>query len=305
MRRPPGLPVALSAKSESGSTGAASGRVSPPNDSASQRPNYVTADRLFRITDEMSELDWTLLSFVSSVRLATGKQVARRFWSATREGDSAEARAARRALARLARWRVLDPLPRRIGGKRAGSAAIVFRVGVAGLKLLAQRGFQPRRLDAPGALYVAHTLACTELVVELHEADGAGELECIEVQSEPGCWRGFLGPGAARLVLKPDLFARIGAGSASEDRWFIEIDLATEASGTLRTKAARYLAHYRSGSEQAEHGVYPRVLWAVPNEHRAGQVTDALRHLPDEATRLFTVRLLDEAVAFLAAEARS
>ena len=173
------------------------------------------------------------------------------------------------------------------------------------MKLLAQRGFQPRRLDAPGSLYVAHTLACTEFVVELHEADQVGELECIEVQSEPACWRGFLGPGAARLVLKPDLFVRVGAGSASEDRWFIEVDLATEASGTLRTKATRYLAHYRSGSEQAEHGVYPRVLWAVPNEYRAGQVTDALRHLPDEATRLFTVCLLDEAVAFLAAEAHS
>jgi hypothetical protein len=305
MRRPPGLPVALSAKSESGCTGAASTEFSPPNDSASLRPNYVTADRLFRIAAEMSEQDWTLLSFVSAVRMATGKQLGRRFWNAKREGDSAEARAARRALARLARHRVLDPLPRRIGGKRAGSSAIVFRVGVAGVKLLAKRGFQPRRLDAPGALYVAHTLACTELVVELHEADQAGELECIEVQSEPTCWRGFLGPGAARLVLKPDLFVRVGAGSASEDRWMVETDLATEASGTLRTKAARYLAHYRSGSEQAEHSVYPRVLWAVPNEHRAGQVKDALRHLPDEATRLFTVRLLDEAVAFLAAEARS
>lgn len=106
-------------------------------------------------------------------------------------------------------------------------------------------------------------------------------------------------------MLKPDLFVRVGAGSASEDRWFIEVDLATEASGTLRTKATRYLAHYRSGNEQTEHGVYPRVLWAVPNEHRAGQVTDALRHLPDEATRLFTVRLLDETTSFLAAEARS
>jgi Replication-relaxation len=305
VRRPPGLPVALSPSSESGRTGAASGRVSPPNDSASLRPNYVTAERLFRIAAEMSELDWTLLSFISAVRLATGKQLGRRFWNAAREGDSAEARAARRTLARLARHRVLDSLPRRIGGNRAGSGAIVFRVGVAGVRLLAQRGFQPRRLDAPGALYVAHTLTCTELVVALHEADQAGELECIEVQSEPVCWRGFLGPAATRLVLKPDLFVRVGAGSASEDRWFIEIDLATEASGTLRTKAARYLAHYRSGSEQAEHSVYPRVLWAVPNEHRAGQVTDALRHLPDEATRLFSVRLLDEATSFLAAEARS
>jgi protein involved in plasmid replication-relaxation len=305
VRRPAGLPVALSQEPESGCMGAASAQFSPPNDSASHRPNYVTADRLFRITAEMSELDWTLLSFTSAVRLASGKQLARRFWNAPREGDSAEARSARRALARLARWRVLEPLPRRIGGRRAGSGAIVFRVGVAGVKLLAQRGLQPRRLDAPGSSYVAHTLACTELVVELHEANRAGDLECIEVQSEPTCWRGFLGPGAARLVLKPDLFARIGAGRASEDRWFIEVDLATEASGTILTKARRYIAHYRSGSEQAEHGVYPRVLWAAPDARRAEQIEDALRRLPAEGARLFTVCLLAEAVACLAVEAGS
>ena len=79
-----------------------------------------------------SELDWTLLSFVSSVRLATGKQLGRRFWSAAREGDSAEARAARRALARLARWRVLDPLPRRVGGKRPGAGQSSFALASPG-----------------------------------------------------------------------------------------------------------------------------------------------------------------------------
>jgi hypothetical protein len=82
VRRPPALPVALSANPESGCTGAASAQFSPPNDSASLRPNYVTADRLFRIGCEMGELDWTLLSFVSAVRLATGKQLGRRFWNA-------------------------------------------------------------------------------------------------------------------------------------------------------------------------------------------------------------------------------
>jgi protein involved in plasmid replication-relaxation len=301
VRRPPALPVASSREPESGCIGAASGRFSPPNDSALHRPNYVTADRLFGIAAEMSELDWRLLSFVSAVRLATGKQLGRRFWNAAREGDSAEARAARRALARLARHRALDPLPRRIGGTRAGSAAIVFGVGVAGVKLLAQRGFQPRRLNAPGALYVAHTLACTELVVELHDADRAGELECIEVQSEPACWRGFLGPGAARLVLKPDLFARIGAGSANEDRWFIEVDLATESSGTIRAKALRHLAYYKSASEP----VHPRVLWAVPDARRAEQIADVLARLPAEAKRLFAICLLNKTVAFLAAEAGS
>jgi hypothetical protein len=303
VRRPVARSVASSQDGRKGCRGVTSRRISPPNDPVWPRVNYVTAERLHWIAGEMEERDWTVLSFLSATRLASGRQLARRHWGAAEEGDSAEARAARRTLKRLGDWRVLDWLPRRVGGRRAGSAGMVYSVGVAGVKLLAQRGFQPRRLEAPGTLYVAHTLAITELVVALHEADRAGELELIETpQSEPACWRGFIGVGGGRVVLKPDLFVRIGAGSASEDRWMIEVDLDTEARGTLRAKAERYLAHYRSGSEQGTHGAYPRVLWAVPTEQRAGQLIDAM---PDEASRLFAVCLLGEAVAYLAAEARS
>ena len=102
-------------------------------------------------------------------------------------------------------------------------------------------------------------------------------------------------------MLKPDLFVRVGAGSVSEDRWLIEVDLATEASATIRAKTLRHLAYYRSGSEP----VHPRVLWAVPDLRRAEQIAEVLRRLPTPAERLFAICLLDEAVAFLAAEARS
>ena len=77
--------------------------------------------------------------------------------------------------------------------------------------------------------------------------------------------------------------------------------MATEASATIRSKALRHLAYYRSASEP----VHPRVLWAVPDERRAEQVTNALSRLPAEARRLFTVCLMDAAVGLLAAEARS
>ena len=77
--------------------------------------------------------------------------------------------------------------------------------------------------------------------------------------------------------------------------------MATEASATIRSKALRHLAYYRSASEP----VHPRVLWAVPDERRAEQVTNALSRLPAEARRLFTVCLMDEVVSRLAAEARS
>jgi hypothetical protein len=137
----------------------------------------------------------------------------------------------------------------------------------------------------------------------MEEATRRGDLDVIEIQGEPQCWRGFLSTFGGRVILRPDLFVRIGVG-ALEDRWFLECDLATEARGTLLAKFKRYLAHYRSGSEQRDHGIYPRILWAVPTDRRAVQVTEILGQLPTEAERLCSVCLLDEVVGFLAAEAR-
>jgi hypothetical protein len=251
----------------------------------------------------MTALDWTVLTFMSEVRLASGRQLVARFWDTDQHGVPA-ARAGRRALKRLATLRVLDPQPGMIGGVRGGSDGFVYGVGVAGARLLATRGFHVSRLSAPGARFRAHTLAVTEVVVALYTADRTGALDLIEIQTEPACWRGYLGPMGARLLLKSDLFVRIGVG-AFEDRWMLEVDLATEASGALAAKARRYLAHYRSGVEQSEHGVYPRVLWATPDARRSEQVAAALGRVPEELRSLFAICLLDEVPAMLAAEADS
>jgi hypothetical protein len=298
--RPTARPVGTIAGGRNPRRGAGIREISPPKDLTTCRSSYITKAEAFRIGQLMTEGDWQLLNFVSGCRLASGKQLVRQFWQ-TGDREASAARAGRRALKRLSDWRVLDPMPRRVGTRRSGSDGLVYGVGRLGARLLAQRGFTAPRSEAPGALYVAHTLACTELAVALHEADRESVLELIEVQFEPECWRAFLGTGGARVTLKPDLFVRIGAGSVNEDRWMIEADLSTEASPTIRTKATRHLAYYRSGSEP----VHPRVLWAVPDLRRATQIAEVLRRLPAPATRLFSVCLLDEVAAFLAVEARS
>lgn len=264
----------------------------------------ISSARLDSISSQLSPTDRTVLGFTARTRLCSGAQLERLFWS---EGEpESRARNARRALRRLVEWRILDRQPRTIGGRRAGSRGYIYSLGPAGVRLLdRESAVRVRRLGVPGDRFTAHVLSCTELVVRMEEAARRGELELIEApQGEPACWRSFLGAFGARLVLKADLFARIGAGEL-EDRWFLECDLATEASGTLTAKFNRYLAHYRSGREQHEHGIYPRVLWAVPDDRRAVQVGEVLRRLPAEAQRLFTVCLLDEVVQRLSAEARS
>lgn len=310
MSGPAARPAASSQVARKARPGVRLSQFSPRTQHASQRPvssvSYLTPARLHHISHELTDTDWKLLEFVASNRLASGSHLTRAFWQ-TSDRNSAAARAARRTLARLRDWRVLEALPQRIGGVRAGSSGMVYAVGVAGAKLLAVRGEHSKRLEAPSALYVAHVLDCTETVVRLHEAHRQQRLDLIEVQPEPACWRAFAGPMGARIILKPDVFLRLAAGpdGEQEDRWFIEVDRATASRGTLQAKLARYLAHFRTGTEQHAHGVYPRVLWSAPEQQRAKRIRKLVHDLPAEAQQLFSVCTFDEAVEFLAAEASS
>lgn len=275
--------------------------ITAPNDSPTPR-HRVSADRLDRISRELTERDRETLLLVQSLRIATGGQLRRCFWPGA--PNNGGGRAARRALSRLTDWRVLDRLPRVIGGVRAGSEGFCYQVGPIGWRLLASMGFESKRFGAPGDRYVAHTLDIAEAVVELREASNVGDLDVIEMQTEPACWRPFVGAAGARVVCKPDLFVRIGVG-ALEDRWLIEIDRATESQATIARKCRRYVEHYRSATEQRTYGVYPRVLWAVPHARRADQLDRAIHSLPHEAHPLFAVCLRSELISRLTTEAHS
>jgi Replication-relaxation len=301
MSRPIARPGALSRPERSRNDGRPSRPISAAKGSALPQTQYLTAARLEHLAEALSDHDREVLRFIHDSRFATGHQLVRRFWQTSNQ-TSAGARAARRALKRLVDLRVLSTLPRRIGGIRTGSQGLVYGTGRAGVRLLAARGMSGARVEVPGTLHLAHTLATTELTVRLAEAERAGDLEVIEVQPEPACWRPFPGLGGARQVLKPDLFIRLGAG-ALEDRWMIEVDLGSESGRTLARKAAIYLEHYQSGREQHDHGVYPRVLWTAPDGERAAQIESVLDAQSTEVRRLCSVRVFDEVIAFLASEA--
>jgi hypothetical protein len=303
MSRPIARPRTLSRAGRIPNGSRPSGLVSAAKGSAHLQTQYLTAARLGHLAGSLSDRDREVLRFVHGSRFATGHQLVRRFWR-TSDQASAAARAARRALKRLVDLRVLTTLPRRIGGIRTGSQGLVYGAGRAGMRLLAARGVSGPRIEVPGTLHLAHTLATTELTVRLAEAERAGDLEVIEVQPEPACWRSFPGLSGARRMIKPDLFIRLGAG-ALEDRWMIEVDLGSESGRTLGRKATIYREHYQSGREQHDHGVYPRVLWTAPDAHRVAQIQSVLNAQPAEVRRLCSVRAFDDAVPFLAIEAKA
>jgi hypothetical protein len=100
-------------------------------------------------------------------------------------------------------------------------------------------------------------------------------------------------------VVRPDLFLALGVDEY-EHRFFAEVDRGTEHLPTLIRKCHVYESYYRSGLEQAAHGVSPRTCWVVRDEPRALRLRQAIdrdRHLTNQ---LFVVTVSSRALAVLA-----
>ncbi len=255
--------------------------------------------QLGQLRAETRARDRAVLGDVARWRLLSARQIERLHFA---QGDQAatalsRARSCRRSLERLVRERLLVRLERRVGGVRAGSASFVYSIGPVGQRLIGWPGPR-RRWREPSALFVAHTLAVSELYVRLHEAARRGVLELsTPPQPEPECWRSLPGMGG-RSLLKPDLAVHLVAGDY-EYRWFVEVDLGSEHQPALVRKCRAYEAYYRSGVEQAEHCVFPRVLWVVPDDARAGVICRVVEQAPGLTAGLFVVATNDQAVAML------
>lgn len=252
---------------------------------------------LLLLAEDLSVRDRQVVELVARFRVVSGKQVERLFFAMGADPES-NARLARRLLARLVERRVLLRLERRIGGVRAGSAGTVYRLGTVGDRLVRfwrGEGGRGRAAREPGRLFVRHGLAITETYVRLREAEREQKLELLAFDPEPGSWRLFEGTGG-RQVLKPDAHARIGLDKC-EDHYFVEIDCGTEGRGALAAKCRTYVAYFRSGIEQAEQGVFPRVVWITTSEQRVSLIVDVCASLPAAVWSLFAVTTTERAEA--------
>ena len=253
---------------------------------------YLTAAALRELDTQLTDHDRTIFRAVSDLRFVSGDQLTRlRFGS-----DQASARAARRALLRLTGLGVLARLPRAVGGVRRGSRGFVYRLGPAGQGLAVRYDWQPaRRYQAhvPGTLFLRHALQVAELHTLLVEAERAGHIELLSLEAEPACHRPSGG-----FTLKPDSYVELGAGDFV-DSYFIEIDRGTEGSRALDGQLRRYVSHHDNGREQAARGVFPKVLWLVPDAQRAGAIANCVERLPRHSWELFAVAPFADALSAL------
>ncbi|WP_163511623.1 replication-relaxation family protein [Fodinicola acaciae] len=268
---------------------------------AGGQPARVRDAHVAWVRARLSDRDWQLVETVNRLGLISGWQLDRLHFTNLTGRSRTVTRSS--TLARLVRWRVLYRLPRRIGGAARGSTVSVYAADTAGARLLAERAnlgqldAVVRRPGVPTERFVAHTLAISELFVELTEAVRTSNgLLLREFEAEPAAWW----PDGRGGWLKPDAYLVVSDGTDDHLRW-IEADNATESLPTIERKLRVYLDFVRRGNV-GPRGTIPRVLISVPNEHRRQAVQARIARLPEPANELFVVTVAQEAVAFVLGE---
>lgn len=264
------------------------------------RRTYVTARTLGLFERTLSARDRALIETLDVLRVATTAQLRRLHFADLTPASAA--RQAPRTLRRLSTHGVLTTLPRAVGGVRAGSAATVWALDVAGQRLASEAGpaggVRLRRPWVPSLPFVAHRLAVSELYVSLTEAARGGTCELLTFEAEPLSWRRFTAPHGGVSFVKPDAAVRLGLGEFERGA-YMEMDRGTEALTTIARKCTAYRRYWESGREQARHGYFPRVVFAVPTEARKAAIVETFARQPEEAWPLFRVVLADELTSAL------
>ena len=247
-------------------------------------PARIRLSHIEETAQRMSTRDTQIVNTLHRLRLATGAQLERLHFADL--AHSCRSRVRRRVLARLVSWRVLATLPRRVGGVRAGSAGLIYTLDTVGawlVRLHAATTGQtaPRRATCPGVAFTSHTLAVTELYVQLVEHAPTGNVRLLAFDAEPACWW----PDDLGGHLKPDAHTLL-ATDDYQDAWWIEVDQGTETLPRLKKKLHTYLDFQRRGGIGPA-GVLPRVLLTTPTAQRCTAITGLMTGLPPPADALF------------------
>jgi hypothetical protein len=253
----------------------------------------LSQGRLAGLRRELSERDVAIVHDVARCRSISARQLQQLHFPVGEHATLASAsRSCRRVLQRLSAVRLIVPLPRRVGGIRAGSDGLVFSVGSTGRRLLGE--LRPGGQRPPSERFVAHALAVADVYVALQLAARAGRCKLVELSVEAEAWQRF-GSLSGQQLLAPDLFVQLHVDD-EELAWWLEVDLATEHAASIRTKAERYLGAYRSGAVRQGDGLFPRVLWIVPSEARRAELAAAVRRVERRVPGLFAVVVVRDAL---------
>ena len=237
-----------------------------------------------------------LLALVAAHRFATTTQLAR-LTALEYASPGSALRQTQRHLASLAQQRLLTSLERRVGGWQGGSAVTIWAATTRGhRRVAADEGEEVARRQRPrevSTTFLDHLLAITEVRTSIEEAIRQETDTEAAIALEPDCWRTALSPSGQVQVLRPDLAVTI-TSPAYEDRYLVEVDRATENPGRVIATCWRYQEHQAASSQAGDGGVFPLVVWLVPNDRRRHRLERAIAHSTGLLCELFRVICLDQ-----------
>lgn len=216
-----------------------------------------------------------LLTLLIDQRFATTWQLARLTAPSYTTMNSAR-RQTSRHLHTLAGCDLVTRLQRRVGGWQGGSTQTIWAPTTRACHRLTGHPAR-QRPQAISTTFLDHLLAITEVRTALAETLQPQPETALAVQPEPGCWRRYLGPQGEQLILRPDLYVRITT-EVYEDRYFMEVDRATENPARVLATCRRYQHYRRTGVEQQATGMFPAVVWIVPATARCRQLHRLIQH---------------------------
>lgn len=259
----------------------------------------MTSSRLSptALARELAARQITVLPHLARVRLLTGAHIDR-LLANPETTTPTTARDRRRTMARLHDLGLVTILERRIGGVRAGSAGHIYTLTPTGHRVLAALSGQPcpphvKKPATPGTLFLAHTLAISDIYVALHEAARYHTVHVSTFTTEPTCWQ----PTGGGNYLKPDAYCVL-ATTTHQDCWWLEIDQATEPLPRIRAKCRAYLDFLTHGGLGPD-TVPPRVLYTTPDTRRAHAIEETIRTVSTHDNDLIGVTAHSDAHTFL------
>jgi hypothetical protein len=236
----------------------------------------LSAARLLWLEERLSPRDWCVLEHVSQLRLATGQQLEVLCFDGLAGHSRTVVRG--RVLSRLVDWGLLEQLDRRIGGAARGSSSAIFRLAVAGQRLM--RPARPRATKPYSSRYTSHTLAISQVLADLVR-HLPSTISVPRFETEPASWH----PDGLGGRLKPDAYLQIQSADVVL-HWWLEVDRSTESLPTLSVKLRTYLDFVARG-QVGPAGLVPRVMVSVNRDERLVDLQRLAARLPPPAAQLF------------------
>lgn len=235
---------------------------------------------------EFSPTETSIINCLGLFRYAYGSQLQRLFF---RHGSSlAMTRARNRTLRKLVDLKVLYRYPRaRLPGKQHGSTEHVYTLAAAGQRLHAKTQNHPysfRSLDRT-TTHIAHTLAITELHVQLSELATQNTLQLISSLPEPYSYRQY---GIGK-VIKPDyatVYRVRHNGRLFEHAWVIEVERTRQREAATIAKLRAYEDYFE---QLASDSLMPRVLFLCFTQSHTAHLQRLLQRNAAGSQDLFLV----------------